>query len=133
MGRVTVAWENRDTLDGRLIELNALSPRSSRLPIYYDFSYTTALGWAEDFGRWLNPETGWAELSFELYFGENWEDKVRDHQLIPTIGMTAPITRRVPYDDPSKIGQEKDIISTGQITCVSYGIGINAWGDPGPR
>lgn len=132
MGRAIVAYEGRDTLDGRLIQLDALTPKSSRIPIYYEFSYTTPLGWAEEFGRRLNPETGWGELSFELNFRENWGDKVREHQLIPTIGMTAMVSRRVPYDQPEKAGQHQDVITSGDINCISFGIGLNAWGDLRP-
>lgn len=129
MGRVIVGYEGRETLDDRIILPEALRPRGARLPIFYDFSYTTALGWAEDFGRRLNPETGWMEISFELYFRENWEDKIRVNKLIPTIGMTAIVTHRTPYDQPEMVGREKTLLSAGEINCVSFGIGLNAWGE----
>jgi hypothetical protein len=132
MGRVTVAWEGRNTLDGRVFELESLSPRSERLPIFYNFSYTTALGWAEEFGRFLNPETGWGELSFELYFKEDWEAKLRQLKLIPTISMTTKVGRRTPYDQPENITSKVDYITEGEILCVSFGQGLSAWGDTGP-
>lgn len=134
MARFVVAWENRPTLDGRTIEVDALKPRSSRLPVFYNFSYTTALGWAEDFGRRLNPATGWSEISFEIYFKENWEAKLRDYKCIPTIGQTATVVRRTPYNEAAegKIAMSQEVITAGEITCVSFGTGPNAWGTESP-
>lgn len=131
MGRVTVAWENRPTLDGRIIELEALVPRSPRLPIYYDFSYTTPLGWAEDFSRHLNPDTGWGEISFELYFQENWEAKLRTIKVNPTIAMAAKVERKTPYDQPEEVNSRLEYLSGGEIVCVSFSPGFSAWGDTG--
>jgi len=132
MGRATVAWEGRPTLDNRVIEIDALKPKADRLPIYYSFSYTTPLGWATEFNRYLNPETGWGELSFELSFLESWEQKVREHRLTPTIGMTAAVRRIVPYDKPEIIASDFDVLTDGEINCVSFGGGCDAWGEKAP-
>lgn len=132
MARATVAWENRETLDRRIINLEALKPKSDRIPIYYSFSYTTALGWATEFNRFHNPATGWGELSFELNLVENWEQKIRELHLAPTIGMTTAVRRVTPYDAPETIASELDIVTDGEITCVSFGGGCNAWGEKAP-
>jgi hypothetical protein len=129
MSRATVAWEGRPTLDRRIIEIDALTPKADRLPIYYSFSYTTILGWAYEFGRYLNPETGWGELSFELSFLQDWEQKIRDYRLNPTIGMRAAVRRVTPYDKPEVIASELEVITSGDIDCVSFGSGCDAWGE----
>lgn len=133
MGRVIVAWEGRETLDGRLIALEALTPRSARLPIFYNFSYGTSLGSAEEFGRRHDPETGWAEISFELYFKDDYEAKMRSLRLTPTISHTASVNRTTPYDNPEEIATvKKETITSGEILCVSFGLSLNAWGESSP-
>lgn len=132
MGRVVVAWEGRETLDGRMIAPEALVPKDPRLPIFYNFSYTTPLGWAEEFGRRLNPDTGWYEISFELYFKEDWESKLRASKLSPTISHTAVVDRHTPYEKPEQIGEAHETVTYGEILCVSFGVTINAWGEAAP-
>lgn len=129
MSRATVAWEGRPTLDNRIIDFEALKPKSDRLPIYYSFSYTTILGHAIEFNRFLNPETGFGEISFEFSFLENWEQKIRELRLTPKIAMSVITNSYTPYDDPGKAVLGNDVIHSGEITCVSFDIGLDAWGE----
>lgn len=127
MGRWVVGYEGRDTADGRLIEIGALQPASPRIPILFEFHHDPhyQMGWAEDFQRVLAPE-GWNEISFELYFVDNWENKVRNEKLTPTCAMSAGLAR-VPYDRPEDL--DKTIISSASITAVGFSVGPNAWGE----
>jgi hypothetical protein len=123
MGRFTVAYEGRDTLDRRHIEVGALEPYADRLPVFYNYDMTKKIGWAEDFHR---DENG--HISFEVYFIEDWEDKVREEKLVPTCSMRTPISK-TPYDDINAIYNGTQKIEKGIITEIDFGIGANAWGE----
>jgi len=128
MGRYIVGYEGLDTVDGRLIEINALEPNTQRIPIVFEFNYSDPdyhMGWAEEFQRRVTDE-GWTEISFELYFIGDWENKVRNDKLTPTCAMSAPIVR-TPYDKPEAM--DKTIISRAKITAVGFSVGPNAWGE----
>lgn len=127
MGRYIVGYEGRDTADGRLIEVGAVTPQSGRLPVLFEFRYDMdSMGWAEDFGRRLNEDTGFTEISFEIMFKGEWEQKVLTHKLTPTCMMVSPLAR-VPYDQPEELG--KTIISSAEINAVGFSVGPNAWGE----
>jgi hypothetical protein len=129
MGRYTVAYEGRPTADNRLFEVGSLSPRSVRLPVLFEFRHDMdSMGTAEDFQSLVNAETGFTEVSFEIYFKGDWETRVRNAKLTPTCALIGAV-ERTPYDKPEALALERSIITSAQITAIGFTRGANAWAE----